>query len=459
MSSSWKQILKFSIPVSLIGVADLLLIATDLFWVGLFTNDTEALTGIRLTSTVIVLIETVLIGVLTCLLIYVTQHFGAGNNKQSLRGIAGSFSFVIYAGIAISIVGFLIHPFISGIFGINDSTAKYLNDYLVVYFIGYIFLSLNNFLLLLPRYFQKVKIIFMGLGIAIVSNIILTPIIMYVFGQYNLSFLSAAAFGTIIANILCALFLIRKIFFKDYLELGLSREQLSFKLDGALLKENGAFIGSQIFTGLTFNVSMFIYMFILSFYPDDVLNTYSIATYVFVFFTVFSQNFATSLIPIVAQQIGQGKVKDIQILVKNMVTVLTVYGAIIAGVIVLARNTIAKGMATDPSLVPLFSDFFLYYSFPWVLNIISFIFIFVVSGAGDYKGGMYLTVSNMYIIVVALLLLLPKMFTDVTIGVFITLSIINVFTFANTLAYYKLGKWKKTSLVEEKSDSERLEAV
>ena len=90
-----------------------------------------------------------------------------------------------------------------------------------------------------------------------------------------------------------------------------------------------------------------------------------------------------------------------------------------------------------------FRTFINVYIVPWMIGTIAMIFILVNAGSGDAKGSMYLIISKMYIIVIFTLLFMPKMFEDQIIGVFVSLSVIQILTFINSLSFYKTNRWTK----------------
>ncbi|MCM3617905.1 MATE family efflux transporter [Sutcliffiella horikoshii] len=458
MDTKWRTLFKFSLPVTLIGIADLLLILIDLLWIRVFIGDTDALSALRLSTTIITFIEMVLIAVISALLIFISQNYSAGKTDQAKEGIKNAFSFSVYSGVVVMLLGFCILPFIKYIFGVNDSVNGYLNNYLLVYFAGYVFFSLNNFLMLLPRYFQKLKIIYMSLLFAILINIIITPLAMLLFDYYNMSMMSGAAAGTVLANVISTLYLLVRIFNQDFLKIGLYKAMMSFKPTFQIIKENKKFVSSQIFNGITFNLSMFFYIIILSYYPDEAFNVYAVGMYAFMVFGVFAQNFAASLIPIVSGYMGKEDIKSIKETVRKVFIVLGGYGIFVVSVILLSNDILASALSSDAEMIARFKEFFLLYSIPWALNTISFIFIFVVAGSGDYKGGMYLTITNMYVIVLGSLLIIPNLFSDKVSGVIIALSLINIMTFINSLTYYLMGKWQSASLVKKAKATKELSA-
>lgn len=454
LNTTWKKIVSFSLPMTLIGVFDLLLIFIDFFWIHLIIGDSNGLSAVRVSASIVMIIEALLIGVISALLVYISQHVGAGEMEKAKSGIRSSFAFAIYSGIAITIIGFLAISMLIKMFGVNVETELYIDDYLSVYLLGYIAMSLNKLLLFIPRYFQKVTLIYKGFAIAITVNIIATPVCMWLIGEAGGSQISGAAAGTILANAVCALYMIHRLFIKDELRVGFSKHEISLHLDISLLNKNRTYIGSQIFNGITFKLSVFLYILILSYYPSEAFNVYALASYVYIFFGLIAQNFAASLIPMVSQLKGAGKIDDILDLVRKVTYILIGYCSIVAGIIIVGRVAISNILTTDSSLTPIFSEFFLIYTVPWMLSIISIVFVFVVTGSGDAKGSLTLTIINMYLIAIICLLFVPSLFQNQITGVFITLALIQVLTFITSFTYYLFGRWKKVSLVKNQHTKE-----
>lgn len=94
-----------------------------------------------------------------------------------------------------------------------------------------------------------------------------------------------------------------------------------------------------------------------------------------------------------------------------------------------------------------FKIFINLYIIPWMLGTISMIFIPINAGSGDAKGSMYLIISNMYIIVIFTLLIMPKFLEDQILGVFISLSVIQVLTYLNSFLFYKTNRWAKNYFI------------
>lgn len=453
-NTNWRKIISFSLPMTIIGVFDLLLIWIDFFWIHLLISDANALAAVRLSASVMILIEALIGGVISALLVYMSQHIGSGALGEAKRAICACFAYALYAGMFVTILGVFSKSFLVQMFGVNAYTETYAGQYLGVFLLGYLTVLFNNILLTLPRYFQNLKLVYKGMGVSISINVFATPLMMWLSVQLGGSQIAGAAVGTIFANLCCALFLLYRILIKDSLKINLGKGDLSLKMDYSLLHRNRTYIGSQIFNNITYQLSAFLYILILSYYPSDAFNVYALASYIYIFFGLLAQNFAVSIIPLVSQYKGAGQIYEIQDLVKKILLVLVSYGAVIGGIIIAGRNVFAGILSTNVALEPVFADFFLIYTIPWIFSILSLVFIFVVSGSGDAKGSMTLTFVNMYVFAVLGLLLVPQLFTDRTAGVFYTLALIQLLTFVFSWTYYLIGRWKKASLVRQTSDHE-----
>ena len=447
MDQSWKKIIKISLPMTFIGLVDILLIYLSLFWLGIFISDAEALTAIRVSGSVITMIEVILLAVVGALMIFISQSYGAKNVKDVSKGVSQAYTLTCVAGIGVTLLGLVGYKYIISIFNVDGITSSYMKDYLFVFFIGYLPIALNNFLLALPRFLQNLKLVYQGLSVLLVGSAILTPLCIYIFSSLSWSLIGGAALGVVSANLICSIFMIYKLFIKDDLNLGLTVKDLKLTRDYSIIKKQKLFIFSQVANNITFNLSNFLYIIILSYYPSDVLNVYTIAIYTYAAFGLFFQNFIGSLIPIVSQYKGSGDINAIESIIRKFFKVVGVSAGFIALLIILLRYQISEWISVSNDLIPLYADFLLIYSIPWVLNLLSLIFILTISGSGDAKGGLYLIITNMYILAILPLLVLPHYFDNTIQGVFITIALIQVLTFINSLGYYMLGKWKKVSLV------------
>ncbi|KGA96621.1 hypothetical protein AJ85_21655 [Alkalihalobacillus alcalophilus ATCC 27647 = CGMCC 1.3604] len=452
MDTSWKKILRFSLPMTFIGIAEMLTTLIDMLWVNYFIKDPNALAAIRVSFSYTMLIEAILVGFAAAMLIYISQNFSSGNKKGANDALRTTVGAIMTFGIISGAVGLLLLGLLGNLFGANEATINYSQQYLRPLLLGFVFIIMNNFLLILPRYFEKLKVVYYALVILIVTNIIITPILMLYFERNDYSLIAAAGLGTLISNVFSLAYLVWLIFYKDYLEININKKYLIPKMSFSLIRRNFSFISSQIFNNLTLSTSTFLYILILSYYPEQAFNVFAIGSYIFMLAGVFAQNFSFSLLPLVSRLKGEGKIAEINQIVKKMVSVLAVYSVVIVGFLYLFRVSIAE-IVVSSEIVLYFVQFIEIYSMPWILGNISMIFIFLYSGSGDAKASMYLIISNMYIIVLTSILIIPHMYEDLVIGVFFALAIIQVLTLINSYALYLTGRWKKNYIIESEGVS------
>ncbi|MDQ0160917.1 MATE family efflux transporter [Alkalibacillus salilacus] len=447
MDTSWKKLLTFSLPITFIGIAEMLTTLIDMLWVRYFIKDSTALAAIRVSFSYTMLIEAIVVGFASAMLIYISQNFSSGNKNGANDALRTTVGVIIIFGLISGAIGLLLLGFLGDMFGATDTTINYAQNYLRPLLFGFFFIIMNNFLLILPRYFEKIKVVYYALAILIVTNIIVTPLLMYFFEKANYSLIIAAGFGTLISNLFSLLYLSWLLFFKDYLDLNINKNYLIPNMSFKLMKRNFSFIFSQVFNSLTFSISTFLYMIILSYYPEEAFNVFAVASYIFMLGGVFVQNFSFSLLPLVSRLKGEGELTEIKKIVRNMVKVVVVYSIAVVGILYILRDNISEFMAQTETAY-YFVRFIEIYSIPWILGNISMIYIFLYSGSGDAKASMYLIISNMYAIVILSLLFLPNMYDDLVIGVFFALAIVQILTLINSYALYLTGRWKRNHIIE-----------
>lgn len=447
MESTWKTLIKFSLPMTFIGIAELLITFIDIIWVKYFINDINALAAIRISFTYTMLIEAIIIGFVSAMLIYISQSHSAGQKEDSAKALKTTISFIIILGILFGGIGLLFLNSLGSIFGVNEITVNYATNYLRPLLFGFALLILNNFFLILPRYFDNLKIVYYALAILIITSVIVTPVLMYFFERYNKDLMGAASLGTLIANIFCLAYLTWKIAYEDKLNINFSLKYFQPYISFNLIKRKFSFIFSQVFNNLTFNLSTFIYIILLSFYPAEAFNTYAVGGYLFLVFGVFSQNFSFSLLPLVSKLKGEGNLNEINRIIKSMVKVVVVYSLIVVIFLLIFRVQIS-GLLVDSGSVATFVKYIEIYSIPWLLGNISMIYILLSSSSGDARGSMYLIFSNMYVIVILTILMLPNLFNNVVIGVFYALALIQLLTLVNSYGLYLTGRWKKNYILD-----------
>ena len=138
------KIIRFSIPLILTGVLQLLYNAADIVVVGRFAGPT-ALAAVSSTSSLINLIVNVFMGLSLGASVVVAQDYGAGSTKDVSDTVHTSIMLAILCGAFVTVLGlFLARPMLQWM-GSPDEVIGLSSLYVTIFFSGSIFNMLYNF--------------------------------------------------------------------------------------------------------------------------------------------------------------------------------------------------------------------------------------------------------------------------------------------------------------------------
>lgn len=138
------KILRFSIPIILTGILQLLYNAADIIVVGRFTGAT-ALAAVGSTSSLISLIVNAFIGLSVGTGVAVARNYGAGDMKGVSSVLHTSIALSVVAGVVVAIVGIVFsHPLLE-LMGSPQDVIDQASLYLKIYFVGIPFSMVYNY--------------------------------------------------------------------------------------------------------------------------------------------------------------------------------------------------------------------------------------------------------------------------------------------------------------------------
>ncbi len=128
---------------------------------------------------------------------------GRGNTEEAERIMGNSFCMMLFVGVALTILGFLIKRPMLYLFGASDQTFPYADQYLSIYLLGSLFvmigLGMNSFIN--SQGFGKIGMLTVLLGAG--TNIVLDPVFIFAFHMG----VKGAALATVISQGLSALWI------------------------------------------------------------------------------------------------------------------------------------------------------------------------------------------------------------------------------------------------------------
>lgn len=202
--SIWKEILFFSIPLVLGNLFQQLYNIVDSIIVGNVVGS-HALAAVGAGGSVIQLLIGFCIGASSGAGVVTSQYYGAKNEEGVRKAVHTTLAISISAGIVLSVIGVLAAPAILKAMGTPEEVFEQAADYLQVYFAGIIFAIVYNMSAGILNAVGNSRRSLMYLVIAVVTNIVLDILFVYVFRMGVIG----AALATDISQLVSCVFILR----------------------------------------------------------------------------------------------------------------------------------------------------------------------------------------------------------------------------------------------------------
>lgn len=200
----WKEILFFSIPLVLGNLFQQLYNIVDSIIVGNVVGS-HALAAVGAGGSVIQLLIGFCIGASSGAGVVTSQYYGARNEEGVRKAVHTTLAISITAGIVLSVIGVLAAPAILRAMGTPEEVFEQAADYLQVYFAGIIFAIVYNMSAGILNAVGNSRRSLIYLVIAVVTNIVLDILFVYVFRMGVIG----AALATDISQLVSCIFILR----------------------------------------------------------------------------------------------------------------------------------------------------------------------------------------------------------------------------------------------------------
>ncbi|MGN0447549.1 MAG: MATE family efflux transporter [Acutalibacteraceae bacterium] len=142
--SLFKSIIRFSVPLMLSGILQLLFNAADVIVVGKFSGD-ESLAAVGATTTLINLLTNLFIGLSVGSNVLVGNYLGANQEKDVKETVHTSMLLSVISGIILTVVGFVFAPALLKLMQTPEDVINLSVIYLRTYFSGMTAVMIYNF--------------------------------------------------------------------------------------------------------------------------------------------------------------------------------------------------------------------------------------------------------------------------------------------------------------------------
>ena len=429
-----KLLLKLSIPALMAQIVNMLYNMVDRIYIGhIDVIGADALTGLGVCNPIIIAVSA--FAALVCMgaAPIVSRFMGSGDNQKAEKVIGSSATALIAVALILTAVMEIFRTPLLYAFGASDITITYAEEYLKIYAIGTIFvqitLGLNTFIT--AQGFAKTGMLTVIIGA--VLNIILDPVLIFVFDMG----VSGAALATIISQFVSAfwvvLFLCGK---KSILKLSISNMKPDFKLLSKSIALGASPFVMQITESvlfLSFNSSL------LKYGGDIAVGAMTILTSIMQFCMLPLTGFTQGATPIIGYNLGAKKPDRVKEAFSLLLKLSLAYSFVLWLLVMLFPNAVAGIFTSDTNLRSYAA---------WAMRIYmagSLVFGAQVScqstfiAIGNAKYSIFLAVLRKIILLIPLIFILPHIFTaDKCMAVFLAEPISDIIAATTTTTLFTI---------------------
>jgi len=440
-----ETLLKLSYPLIFINLIHVIYNLTDTFWLGKLGR--AAVSAPTISWPIIWTIMSLGMGFSVAGFAFISQYAGAGKWDQVKRNIGNLFSILFIFSLIFAILTIIFAPYILKLLGTPKDTYKGALTYLRVMFAGIPF-SFGGFafsfsLRALGDTATPTKINSVG----IILNMILDPILILGLGPIPKMGVLGAAIATIFSSTVATLLGFRLIFAG---KVGIKFSLHDFKPDWKLFKKYFT-VGLPASIGQSLNSFGFVVLMgIVSHFGSVAIAAYGIGQRIINLIFTVSDGISQAMATMVGQNIGAKNFKRTAQIVKKSLLINIVFISVPALVIFLLRNSIYGLFIKDILVIKEGSLFYTYFLISMPFFGIFAIYTQVLRTAGKTKESMALGLVRLWGLRVPLAYFLSIIVGSR--GIWIGMSISNIFGAFISYLWYQKGTWKE-SLVDEHSSS------
>ncbi|MDO9490885.1 MATE family efflux transporter [Acetobacterium sp.] len=402
-----KLLFQLAVPAITAQLVNMMYNLVDRIFIGhIPVEGTWALTGVGVCMPIILLISAFAALVSMGSAPRASIFMGQGDNDTAEKILGNSFVMLLGVGVILSIVMFIWGENLLMIFGASENTIGYSMSYLRIYVLGTVFvqltIGLNAFIT--AQGFAKIGMYSVLIGA--VCNIILDPILIFVFDMG----VAGAALATVISQAASAAWVIRFLCGKQTV-LKLKRENFRLKHEVVLpciALGLAPFImqATESLISISFNASL------LKYGGDIAVGGMTILTSIMQFSLLPLVGLTQGAQPIISYNYGAKNSQRVKEAFLTLLKCCVAFSTVIWLLVMLIPETFAGIFTSDPELIAFTADaMHIYFAVSFLFGIQlacqqTFIAI------GNAKTSLFLAVLRKVILLIPLIYILPMIFTD-----------------------------------------------
>ena len=409
-----KLLLQLMIPAVVAQVVNLLYNIVDRIYIGHIEGiGAAALTGVGLFAPILMLMNAfaMLIGAGGAPRTAIAM--GQGDKEQAEKIVSNSFTMLLIFSAVLTVVFWLGAPSMLRLFGASDTTLPYALAYSRIYILGTVFvlivMGMNPFIT--AQGFAKISMLTTVIGAVI--NIILDPILIFVFGLG----VRGAAIATVLSQAVGAIWIL-KFLTGPKTNLKLSRDKMELEKN-IILPVMGLGISSFVMLSTESLLSISFSSSLARYGGDIAVGAMTVITSVSQLATLPLQGLCQGGQPVISFNFGAGKKDRVKEAFRFQLTLCVSYVVIFWLVMMLVPGAVAGIFTSDAALIEYTT---------WALRIyMAGIFAFGVQiccqqsfmALGQAKVSLLLACLRKLILLIPLIFILPHLLPDPVFGVFV----------------------------------------
>ena len=426
-----KLLLQLMIPAVVAQVVNLLYNIVDRIYIGHIEGiGAAALTGVGLFAPILMLMNAfaMLIGAGGAPRTAIAM--GQGDKEQAEKIVSNSFTMLLIFSAVLTVVFWLGAPSMLRLFGASDTTLPYALAYSRIYILGTIFvlivMGMNPFIT--AQGFAKISMLTTVIGAVI--NIILDPILIFVFGLG----VRGAAIATVLSQAVGAIWIL-KFLTGPKTNLKLNRDKMKLERN-IILPVMGLGISSFVMLSTESLLSISFSSSLARYGGDIAVGAMTVITSVSQLATLPLQGLCQGGQPVISFNFGAGKKDRVKEAFRFQLTLCVSYVVIFWLVMMLVPGAVAGIFTSDAALIEYTT---------WALRIyMAGIFAFGVQiccqqsfmALGQAKVSLLLACLRKLILLIPLIFILPHLLPDPVFGVFVAEPVSDVLAAVITAATF-----------------------
>ncbi|CCJ35715.1 putative multidrug resistance protein [Methanoculleus bourgensis MS2] len=436
----FRGLIAVAAPIVAGNVLQSVLEMVDLFFVGRLGY--EAIAGVAMSSTIVMVLMTIIIGLVTANTAFVSRHYGARDLDMVAKAVYHTLILGLVFSIVLTAVGILFAEDMLLFLGAEPDVAVLGASYLAVLFAG---IATMVELWVINSSFQScgdATTPMLLVVLANILNIVLDPLLIFGYGAVPAFGVAGAAYATVIS---------RGVAFAIAFALLLSgRTPIPFSLrttfEGALARRLILVaVPNSVQSGLR-SVTFMVMMAVVAVFGTAAISAYGIVGRLETVALMPGFGVATATAVLVGQNLGAGKPERAAQGVRLSALMNGGFMALVGVIFFFAAPSLIEifdpsGTSTEigMSYMQTVAPFYVFIAVAIVLG-------FALNGAGDTKRPMYATLFSMVLFQVPLAYILPDLLGIGIIGVWLAVVCGAILQVGMLFSMYRRGTWKTAAI-------------